>query len=72
MKFLIDDLNGETIEVDLAECWTLYPNQIDDVLYVNGVPYQLSSARSLEVEVVKEAMVIIQKLLVKIDMLHIV
>jgi len=62
MKFLIDDFDGETVEVDLAECRTLYPNQSADVLYVNGVPCKLSSARSVEVVGIREAVDIFRQL----------
>lgn len=53
MKFLIQTLDGETIEADLLDAGNSFPD--DDVMYVDGVPCKLSTARSLEAEAVKEA-----------------
>lgn len=55
MKFLIDTLRDKTIEAELIDCRPDYP-----MFYVNGEPCQLSTARSLEAEAVKEATAIIQ------------
>jgi len=55
------------VEADLAECRTLYPNQNDDVLYVDGVPCRLSTARSIEAEGIAEAIVVINR---GIELLH--
>ena len=57
MKFLIQTLDGETIEAGLLDVGGHYPD--DDVLYVSGVPCILSTARSLEAVAMKKAEAII-------------
>lgn len=68
MKFLIQTLDGETIETieaGLLDVGGHYPD--DDVLYVGGVPCVLSTARSLEAEAMKEALAIIRGSLICLD-----
>lgn len=60
VKFLIDDLDGNTIEADMIDDM-LESFNVDDILYVDGVPCRLSTARSLEAEAVKEARILIRE-----------
>ncbi len=59
MKFLVDTLDGKTIEADMVDDMleTFYS---DDILYVDGVVCKLSTARSMEAEAVKEATALIR------------
>lgn len=59
MNFLIDTLEGETIKAKLSGDLFAYTD--DDVLYVDGVPCRLSTARSMEAEAVDKATVAIRE-----------
>ena len=65
VKFLIQTLDGETIDAELSDVGGHYPD--DDILYVGGVPCVLSTARSLEAEAMKEAVAIIRGSLICLD-----
>jgi hypothetical protein len=60
VKFLIDTLDGETIETAIWNVGVVFHD--DDVLYVRGVPCKLSTARSMESDAVKEAAALIRRL----------
>lgn len=62
MKFLIQTLDGETIEAELSDVGGHHPD--DDILYVGGVPCVMSTARSLEAEAMKKAVAILRGSLV--------
>ena len=60
MRFLVDTLEGEPLEADMIDDM-LESFSADDVLYVDGVPCRLSTARSMEAEAVREATAIIKQ-----------
>ena len=43
MNITIDDLNGNTVDVDMRYVGAVYED--DDVIYFGGTPFRLSSAR---------------------------
>lgn len=70
MKFLINTLGDNesserTIEVDLDNFSPYYD---DDILYIDGVPCQLSTARSIEQVGIREAASIFRDILKGEDM----
>lgn len=69
MKFLINDFDGSTIEVDLVDdIGVAYID--DDVLYVSGVPCRLSTARSLEAQAAEEAASILRSVVAGEDVMR--
>lgn len=69
MKFLIDTFRtNETIAIDLTNVDEMSSSsELNDVIYIDGEPCILSTARSLESEAVKEATALIQR---GVELLH--